>query len=539
MTLDVRCELHSAAARGGRSAAAKAARPTIVLCLPLLICLAGHGDAQSQETTPPHRHDSQHAHPHHHTAQGSAAASGEGTAASPTRSRSQRPSPNAVTRALLLRDYNTRMVALGTFLFGCCAGVVGTFMLLRKRPLVGDVVSHASLPGIALAFIVLQGFAPQQSRSLLLLSVGAFLAGLISIFCVTAIRRLSKVKDDAALAIVLSVFFGLGVVLFTIVQKLPSGSQAGLHEFILGKAGAIIADDVLWIGTSALAAMAVCALLFKELGLICFDARFAESEGWPVVAIDLLLLALVVCVTVIGMRSVGLLLIVAMLVIPPAAARFWTDHLLSTTLLSALLGGVSAYTGVMFSAIVPRLATGAVIVLAAAAVFLVSLLIGTKRGALKRHLSQRRSRRRVARQHLLRAVFEILEPDVPGGAPGHDWLGQIVPLERLLAKRSWTEKQLGQRVRHLEREGLVKWDTPDAIRLTPTGQQAAWRMTRNHRLWELYLIHHADVAPSHVDRDADRIEHILDSSMIEELESMLGSRRPALPSPHREFDLQS
>jgi len=440
-------------------------------------------------------------------------------------------------RTLLLRDYNTRVVLLGTLVFGACAGTVGTLMLLRKRALMGDVVSHAGLPGVALSFVVLQSLAPAWSRSLWALLVGAAVTGVLSILCVTAIRRLTKVKEDAALAIVLSVFFGIGVALFTVVQKIPAGSKAGLHEFIFGKAGALIADDVWLIASVAGVVLIVCGLLFKELALLCFDARFAASEGWPVVALDLLLLALVVCVAVIGMQSVGLLLVVAMLVIPPAAARFWSDHLPSTTLLAAVLGGASAYGGVSVSAVIPRLATGAIIVLAAALFFLLSLLLGTKRGLVRRLLRRARLRKRLRRQHLLRACYEYLESRAEEeGEPSTRLPDEAIPLDRLFAMRSWSPATLQRAVREAVREELVERLSGNRVCLTDAGLAAARRVTRNHRLWELYLIHHADIAPSHVDRDADQIEHVLDPQMISSLEALLAEEDPLLDmpaSPHR------
>ncbi|MGE0606075.1 MAG: iron chelate uptake ABC transporter family permease subunit [Pirellulales bacterium] len=447
------------------------------------------------------------------------------------------PTRDQWLRVLTLRDYNTRIILLGTVLLGSCAGVVGTFMLLRKRALVGDVVSHASLPGIAIAFLLMEAVRPGSGKSLPGLLTGALLAGLLGVSCVTLIRRATKIKDDAALAVVLSVFFGLGIALFTVVQKVPTGNSAGLKDFILGRTAAMIASDVWLIAWAALGVMLVCGLLFKEFSLLCFDQDYAATLGWPVVALDLALMALVVCVTVIGLQSVGLLLVVALLIVPAAAARFWTDRLLPMAMLAGALGGVSACLGVIISALLPRLAAGPVIVLVGAACFVFSMLAGTRRGVLRRTLAQRRSQRRVGRQDLLRAAYECLEPTFPGEARHaipREMTAAVISFDQLLARRSWPAARLRQLLTAAVRESVF---TPAAggYRFTANGALQAFHAVRNHRLWETYLVTYADVAPSQVDRDADRIEHVLEPELIDELEDLLAESYPRLampPSPH-------
>ena len=253
------------------------------------------------------------------------------------------PGWEKISDTLLLRQYNTRIVLLGAILLGIGAGTVGTFMLLRKRSLVGDVVSHASLPGIAIAFLAMELAYPGNGRSLPALLLGALLAGLLGVLCTIGIRRFSRIKEDTALAIVLSVFFGVGIALFTIIQKLPTGQVAGLQQFIYGQTASMTSADVSLIALAALLVIAVSTALFKEFGLLCFDEEFGRSHGWPTLWLDLALMALVVCIAITGLQSVGLLLVVALLIIPPAAARFWTDRLGSMTIIAAVLGGLSAW----------------------------------------------------------------------------------------------------------------------------------------------------------------------------------------------------
>ncbi|MGE3780357.1 MAG: iron chelate uptake ABC transporter family permease subunit, partial [Pirellulaceae bacterium] len=398
------------------------------------------------------------------------------------------PIVEQLIRVVSLRDYNTRVVLLGTTLLGITAGLVGVFLLLRRRSLMADVISHTTFPGIAIAFLLLELSHPGTGKSTPLLLAGAFVSGLLGMACVTAVVRWTRIKEDAALAIVLSVFFGLGIALFTVVQSLPTGNVAGLGQFIYGKAASMVAADVWLIAGASLAVIVVFAAMFKEWVVVSFDDQFAASQGWPVLLLDSLLLTLVTTVTVIGLQSVGLLLVVAMMIIPATAARCWTHDLTHMTWLSALLGGLSALMGVTASAVFPRLAAGAVIVLAGSILFLFSVLLGARRGVLVRAVARRTRDRRIARDHLLRALFECLEPAC-GDAPDLvDRLTRLtVSFEDLLRKRSWTSGRLRSLIGAAQRDGYVVDFAEGGVQFTHRGASAACRVVRNHRLWELYL----------------------------------------------------
>lgn len=447
------------------------------------------------------------------------------------------PSSEQFVEVITMQNYNTRIVLLGTTFLGICAGTVGTFMLLRKRSLVGDVVSHASLPGIAIAFLVMELSDPGSGKSLSGLLLGALIAGLLGVLCTVAIRRLTRIKEDAAMAIVLSIFFGIGIALFTVVQNIPSGNVAGLHHFIFGKAASMIAADVALIVKAAVVVLLGCCLLFKEFSLMCFDEEFAAVQGWPVLGLDLMLMGLVVGVSIIGLQSVGLLLVVAMLIIPAASARFWTNKLGRLTIVAAGFGGLSAFSGVLLSALFPRFAAGAVIVLSGSFFFGISMAIGTRRGIFGRIRQQRRTRRRVGRHDLLRALYEFLEPSLTGddGRLTADLTNPSIQFEQLLGMRSWSATRLRRLIGVADRDGILRTDSADKYHLTEVGAIQAQNVVRNHRLWEIYLIEHADIAPSHVDRDADTIEHLLEPDLMIKLDELLSQRYPnmAVPSsPH-------
>jgi manganese/zinc/iron transport system permease protein len=434
------------------------------------------------------------------------------------------PSGAKIWRTLSLADYNTRVVFAGVTALGAAGGLVGTFLLLRKRSLLSDTVSHCTLPGIALAFLVSEALG--SDRSLWMLLSGAAVTGVLGMVAVATIRAHTRIKDDAALAIVLSVFFGLGIALLVIIQQLPTGNAAGLSHYIYGKAAAMTAGDAKLIAGASLVIAIVCAALFKELKLLCFDSDFARAQGWPTVRLDLALMGLVVAVTVIGLQAVGLLLVVALLIIPAAAARFWSHRLGVTMLLATVIGAASGLVGVATSALFPNLPAGAVIVLAAVFCFGVSFVFGAQRGILIRWLDHRRVAARVARQHLLRAIYEWCETRAPGGAgESAGLLEHAVPLEELQRSNHWS----GARLRHLLSLGVAQRlvtsnSANDAIRLTADGKLEARRVTRNHRLWETYLLRYADVAPQHIHHNADQIEHVIEPNIVNELEELLADR---------------
>lgn len=429
-------------------------------------------------------------------------------------------------RMLLLEDYNTRVVLLGTAMLGCAAGAVGCFTLLRKRALMGDAISHATLPGIALAFLLANAVG-WNSKSLPILLVGATVTGLMGVGVILVIRNLTRLKEDTALGIVLSVFFGVGVALLGIIQQMPKGHAAGLESFIFGKTASMVASDAKLIAIASFSCLGLCGLLLKELKLLCFDENFAGSRGFPVVILDLALMSSVVVISIVGLQAVGLILMVALLIIPAAASRFWTETLWKMILIAALIGTLSGVFGAAASDLFPNLPSGAMIVLTCAALFLISLVFGRARGVLVRSLRRRRVNRTIASQHLLRAMFEILE------TPSGHQPAAGVSFEQLLPKRSWSASRLRKVI---EQAQLEEWVTEigDQLRLTKRGRIEAERLTREHRLWELYLITHADVAPGRVDREADRIEHVLEPEVVAELEAMLtGETRTVPESPHQ------
>ncbi len=417
--------------------------------------------------------------------------------------------------ALLLRGgHNTTLVVIGTTLLGLAGGIAGSLALLRKRSLFADALGHAALPGVCVAFLVARALGA-EGRSLPVLLLGAAVAALVATLLVQLILRHTRLHEDAAIGSVLSVLFGLGVVLLSIIQTLPSGDQGGLKGFLFGQTAAMQRGDAILLASIAGATAVVAFLCLKEFALVAFDEGFARSVGLPSGRMDALMLLLVVGVTISGLQAVGLVLVIAILIIPPVAARLWTDSMRRFVPLAALLGAASGWIGSALSAAAPRQPAGALIVLTAAAIFLVSLAIAP-RGLLRAMARRTRLRIRIANDHLLKSLLD--------GPLDGDGLARRCAHGRL-ANRMLL---VGLAMRSLVASAGGVW------RLTPLGERRGRAIARNHALWTEYLTRDAAIAPDHVDPSAELVEHVLDAEIVAELERSLAAAASATPEPRPE-----
>ena len=405
-------------------------------------------------------------------------------------------------------SFTARNVLLGAVMLGVVGGVMGCFAFLRRQSLLGDALAHAALPGVCIGFLL------TRSKSPLPLFVGALAAGLVGALVIMAVTRFSRLKQDTAIGMVLSVFFGVGIVLLTHIQKLPLGNQSGLDKYLFGQAATLMPRD-LWI-MAVLGAFVIgtIVLFYKELKVLCFDPEFGAALGYPIRRLEVLLTLLLVVVVVVGLQTVGVILIVATLVMPAASARQWTERLSVMLVLSALLGGTAGAAGALISASVPRLPTGPVIVLFSSTLLVLSLLLAPGRGLLWSMLEDRRLVRRIQRENLLKDLYVMGERD------GRSW-NRGVPWPQLMGVRGQAPHHLRRAVRRLRRGGWLA-NGGNQVRLTDTGLRAARSIVRKHRLWELYLTRQLELAADHVHRDADAMEHTLSDEAVALLEEKLG-----------------
>jgi len=399
-----------------------------------------------------------------------------------------------VVDALLLRSgYNAALVAIGAALLGFAAGASGAFLFLRKRALVSDAIAHATLPGVAIAFIVLVGFGG-DGRFLPALLIGSAVSAGAGLWLVEWMSRRTRLAEDAAIGAVLSVFFGFGVVLLTIIQTMPDGRQAGLETFLLGATAGMLFQDAVVIALGGALVVAAIVVLRRPMTAVAFDPGFAAASGVNVRAIDLMMMTIVMAVTVIGLKIVGLILIVAMLIIPPVAARFWTERAAALVALAGVIGAASAYLGAAISASAPKLPAGPIIVLVCFALFALSMLLAPGRGLWAALLRSRRFQVRVHRRQGLLALAR--------GEPIFDRFTLKV----------------------LRRADLIRRDHVP----TDAGRAQAARALQDEKRWELVrtLYSHEALASRY---DAlTPIEHVLTADEIVEIDRRIGG--PVLAS---------
>jgi manganese/zinc/iron transport system permease protein len=360
-------------------------------------------------------------------------------------------------------SYNTLVVLGGVAAVGFAAGVVGSLGLLRKRPLVADAAAHATLVGAAVAFLL------TGRRDLPTLLAGALVSALAGLAAVVAVRRFTRTRDDAATALVIGVSFGAGIALVSGItaRGLPGG--AGLEQFLLGHTAALTARDATLLAcVSCVAVLCIWAVL-KETTLVAFDASFAAASGWPVMLIDGLVVGLVAVMVVVGLPAAGAVLVTALVLIPPVAARQWTDRVTVMIVLAGLFGLIAAVVGVAVSTAAPRLSTGPLVVLAAAVIFAVSFVAAPHRGWVARTWQARRLARDWTRGRVLDACFRAAgESDGFARADVETLLGLESVRERRGIDGAWNE---------LVRSGLVEPSPTGAGATTMAAAAARWRLT--------------------------------------------------------------
>ena len=384
--------------------------------------------------------------------------------------------------------YNATLVMIGAACLGIAAGVTGTFLFLRKRALVSDAISHATLPGVGLAFMIMVALGG-DGRNLLGLLLGSAVSAWIGLLCVNWLTRRTRLAEDAAIGAILSVFFGLGIVLLTVIQTMSSGRQAGLEGFLLGSTAGMLLNEAMVIALGGAVTLALVVALRRPMTLVSFDPEYAAATGHNVARIDLAIMGLAMAVTVIGLKIVGLILIVAMLIIPPVTARFWTDRTDAMVIISGAAGGLAAYIGAAWSAVVPAVPTGPIIVLVSFAGFALSLLLAPNRGVLAAVLRHRRFQARV---HLRQGLLAMAQ-------------GQPI-YERYT-------------MRILRRQGLI---AADGV-VTEDGRARAAKSLLDEKRWEIVRADQALEGAAALYDGLRALETVLTADQIADVDAKLGA----------------
>jgi manganese/zinc/iron transport system permease protein len=401
---------------------------------------------------------------------------------------------------------NIKYVVFGTVLLSISSAVVGCFTFIKKKSLVGDVISHAVLPGICISFLI------SGSKNPFFLIIGAFISGWLSIVVMDAIIRNTKIKEDAATGLSLSVFFGVGILLMTFIQHSGNASQSGLDTFLFGKAAALIGTDLIAFSSIAIVVLVTVFFFYKEFKLISFDPQFAKVIGLPIKRLDMVLTSITVLAVVTGIQAVGVVLMAAMLITPAAAARFWTNELYMMLILASIFGAFSGVSGAFISYSAPSMPTGPWMVMVLSIIALFSFFFAPNKGILVRQWKRFNIQKQLLEENLLKAFYRI------GENSGDHSLSVGAGDIRLI--RNFAPAQLTKGLRKLKIHGYIEKDG-EAWELSNEGFEKGKRITRLHRLWELYLTKYLRIAPDHVHEDADTIEHVITPELEARLEKLL------------------
>lgn len=402
---------------------------------------------------------------------------------------------------LQFSDPNVQTVTIGTVFLGMSASMVGSFAFLRKRALVGDAIAHAILPGIAIAFMLF------QTKSPYVLMGGALVSGWLAIILIEYLTKTTKLKPDTTIGLVLSVFFGIGILLLTTIQHSGMGNQSGLDHFLFGKAAAMTHDDLIAYSAVAVLLLIVVVLFYKEFKLLCFNPDFAQSAGLPVRFLRITLSTITVLAISIGIQSVGVVLMAALLITPSATARAWTENLLTMIIIAGLTGAFSGLVGSFISFTAPNMPTGPWIVMCLSFMAMFSLFFAPKRGILARINRQRKNRRKIISENLLKSFYHLLE-----STKNFD---QSFSKKQLLAQRDFPDSEFKEALNTLTRKYFVLAQDNE-FSLSKRGLEEAKRVVRLHRLWEMYLTERMRLKADHIHPNAETIEHII-TPEIEEL----------------------
>ena len=407
---------------------------------------------------------------------------------------------------LSFSEPNIRYVTFGSILLCSSAAVVGSFIFLKKKALVGDAVAHSVLPGVCLGFLL------AGNKNPVLLISGAFITGWLSLVIIDYISARSKIKEDTAIGLILSVFFGIGILLLTYIQHTGNASQSGLDHFLFGKAAAMVSSDVNIFSGIAFTLIIAVALFFKEFTLISFDSDFAKTIGFPVKRLELVLTTLTVLAIVAGIQAIGVVLMAAILITPAAAARFWTNNLKTMVFLAAGFGGFSGLVGAFISYAAPAMPTGPWIVMVISFVALFSFFFAPQKGIVMKLISRKKMENRMRDENILKLLFQLGQKD------GNYYKQRSV--EEILAKRPFKPKQLITGLERLRSQGFLE-NGAGSWKFTQAGQKKGARMVKLHRLWEVYLTRYLRIASDHVHEDAETIEHIITPDLEAKLEKLL------------------
>ena len=400
-------------------------------------------------------------------------------------------------------NYTLFVVSLASGILCFAAGVVGTFTYLRKRALIGDVISHSVLPGVAIAFML------TGVKNPVYFLIGAISSGLLSIWVVDYVQTKSKLKPDAILALTLSVFFGVGIVLLTKIQHSGVAAQSGLDSFLFGKAASMGMLDVKLFSVIAIINVICITVFLRGFSLVSFDEQYAKGLGFNISLLKSFLALITVVTVAIGVQAVGVVLMAALLITPAAGARFLTNSISRMLIIAGSFGFLSGVMGVFISYSGTGMPTGPWIVVVLSAFALIAIFFGKQKGVFARMKLRQSNNIKINNENVLKDIYKLADDGT-----------KTISISDLIEKEKYPTNKLRSTLNRLEKIDLV-----DQIRglviLSDKGRVAAREVIRKHRLWEIYLNKYFQLDADHLHDDAEGIEHVITPEIEKELIKLL------------------
>jgi manganese/zinc/iron transport system permease protein len=412
-------------------------------------------------------------------------------------------------------DANVSNVLIGTLLLGIASGMVGTLVVLSKKTLIIDAISHSMLPGICIGFML------SGVKNPVYLMIGGMASATVAVYLIAEISKRSKIKIDAAIAITLSILFSFGVIMLNVVQNSGNPNQSGLNDFLFGKAASMLQKDLYMFGGLCLIIFICLPVFFRHFKISLFDPIFAQSIGIKKYFIQSIISFLIIVTAAAGVQTVGIILISAMIIAPASTALFWTNNFRLTMIYSGIIGAGCSILGVFISFLFPEMPTGPWIVVMLASVSILSVLFSPS-GLLVKQIQIRKNKKSILRENVLKTVYKLKEK-VNGKKNG-------ISTEEVSNYRPTAIRKVKSALKHLKRNGLVV-KGGDYWTLTENGVQEAERIVRVHRLWELYLQKYMHLPSNYVHNSAESIEHIVTPEIEHALKEVMG--KPEL-DPHNQ-----
>ena len=400
-------------------------------------------------------------------------------------------------------NYTLFVVSIASGILCFAAGVVGTFTYLRKRALIGDVISHSVLPGVAIAFML------TGVKNPVYFLIGAITSGLLSIWIVDYVQAKSKLKPDTILALTLSVFFGVGIVFLTDIQHSENAAQSGLDSFLFGKAASMGMLDIQLFSVIAIINVVCIAIFLRGFSLISFDENYAKGIGIKVSFLKSFLAVLTVITVAIGVQAVGVVLMAALLITPAAGARFLTNDIKKMLLYAGSFGFASGVIGVFISYSGTGMPTGPWIVVVLSLFALVAIFFGKEKGMYSRMKMRVSNNVKINNENVLKDIYKQAQNGE-----------NTITINDLIKKEKYPPSKLKSILKRLEYDRLI-----DQVRgfviLSDNGRIAARAVIRKHRLWEIYLSKYFQLEEDHVHDDAEGIEHVITPEIEKHLIKLL------------------